>query len=326
MSPGARIRTVSPAASRVAATAVAFVCAATLARAQQRVFDATTIADIAAGAMEPSSACKAGATNAQGGEHTTVGDLMPLPGQAAQPGARHWYAAGSMGAALDHTTANGEDATNRARGRLSGRLSYASCPVEVRLTAAGVTPIAGTVTAEGRWNLAPGRAAAPALELGVGAFSASASATDLRPDQNVTLRVAASTANLYDYTLGPVLRAVFGEGYPRLDVRARPWMGAAVLLQDDRLGPHRAPFPEIGGVLPVRLLHWPVSIVTEAAWALHDLPRGQPRRRHSVSLAVRLPSARRSVWVVARTTHRVEAGRSVTAYTLDLVALHLGKD
>lgn len=306
--------------------AVVVLMGVTPAFAQGRILDSTTVAEGAARAMAPPTpSCGPSLANPNGGSVTTQAGLTPIPG-SANPSDRRWYAAGFVGAIVTREVPATGDREIETRVSGSGRLHYAACSVDVFVTGTAVTSPAAAITSEVRWNIVPGSSLAPGLEIGLGVFTDKARATDLAVNQNTTLRLGATTPNLYALTLGPILHGIIGDGYPRFDIRARLWTGEASLLQKDQGIYLRTPFPQVGVTLPIPVLHFPFSLLLAKEWSFHSIPTQQPRDQFTWGLSIRLPSALRATWIVAKRTHSTRLGADMTSYSINLVNLNLGKD
>ena len=298
--------------------------------AQQRSIDAITLGDLASGSLTSLGGCVASSllNGPGGGAPSGIAGLSAIPGSGLGPSERRWYMSGSLGA-VSWLKASGVTDTRRPPlGVASARMHFVplnSCAFDAFVTGRTTVTTAAAIVAEARWFFSPGLPAAPALEVGLGAGTIGAHAGDVGIHPDATLRLAATTPNLYALSVGPVMDRLLGWRSPKLELRARVFGGGAVGLQTESgVAKTAEPVSQVGGTGLFSLLHFPVSIVGGVTRALGAIPRDQVQSSETFGIAYRINCCDRNAWLVIRTSRELAHDIKRTSYSMELAHLMLG--
>ena len=316
--------------SRFGGTALVVALLASPLAAQQRSIDAITLADLASGSLTSLGGCVASAPliGPGGGAPTVIAGLPSLPGSGPSPSERRWYFSGSLGAVTALKAVGVADTRRPALAIATARAHFVpanSCAFDAFVTGRTTVTTAAAIVAEARWFFSPGSPVAPALEVGLGAGTVGAHAGDVGMHPDATLRLAATTPNLYPLSVGPIMDRLLGWRSPRLELRARIFGGGAVGIQREPGVAYTAgAVSQVGGTGMFSLLHFPVALVGGVTRALGAIPRDQMQSSETVGLAYRLNCCDDNLWFVPRITH--EAGRDIKRilYSFELAHLLIG--
>lgn len=309
--------------------------------AQQRIADALSFADIASGSLTGlAAACDRTRQAPRGGVSPMLPELPMLPMGGPSPSNRQFYFAAAAGAAVLDMDAALRD--GHGVGQFQARAHFvprALCWLDAFAVVYASTSSALAGTVQLRILPLPDSWFAPAIELAAGQIFGGANEPG-QIDLKFSARVSATTPNLYALTIGRVTEMLLHEQSPKLDFRARLFVGRASFAEDywmqnvvcadvggntclrmSRNG--GGVYNEIGGTAFVSMLHIPVSLLATTEQIDGVIPISRPPARESLGLAFRLPGHNRNLWLVAR-VERFRDRVTTNGFRLELTQLLLG--